>query len=253
MTSNADNSCMDSDGRNHERTAALLGQVAGLLADQDVACYVRPGQAGQLPVLRGDHFMLGWRVWQGLFVSEELPDQFAMIHWPSQYGSDGFRAPFSPSAVGPAGAEDPARLARAAAAVLAGESEPESSLRRRGIGQVLELLGTFIGGSFAVPFMSALGQAAGQDAYQALKKRLSVLQAKASPKQDPAAEDAGTETVITDPGTGTQLIVISGGTVDDVARALATFTTRQIAGKKLVWRQDTRQFEIDQTDTPMTG
>ena len=243
---------MDIDGRNHERTAALLGQVAALLADQDVACYVRPGQAGQLPVLRGDGFVLGWRVWQGFFAGDELPDQFAMIHWPNQYGSDGFRAPFAPSAVGPADDEDPVLLARAAAAVLAGESEPESSLRRRGIGEVLELLGTFIGGSFAVPFMSAFGQAAGQDAYQALKKRLAVLQAKASPKQDPATEDGGTETVITDPGTGTQLIVINGGTVDDVARELATFTTTQIAGKKLVWRQDTRQFEIDGGNEPLT-
>jgi hypothetical protein len=244
---------MDIDGRNREQTVALLGQVAALLADQDVACYVQPGQADQLPVLRGDHFVLGWRVWLGFFVSDELPDQFAMIHRPSQYGPDGFRAPFAPPAVGPAGDEDPALLARAVVAVLAGEFKPEASLRARGISEVLELLGTFIGGSFAVPFVSALGQAAGQDAYQALKKRLSVLQAKASPEQDRATEDAGTETVITDPGTGTQLIVINGGTVDDVARELATFTTRQIAGKKLVWRQDTRQFEIDGSDEPTEG
>jgi hypothetical protein len=37
--------------------------------------------------------------------------------------------------------------------------------------------------------------------------------------------------VITDPGTGTQLIVIRGGTVDDVAHELAKFTTTQILGK----------------------
>ena len=243
---------MDIDGRNLEQTAELLGQIAALLADQDVACYVRPGQAGQLPVLRGDHFVLGWRVWIGFFVSDELPDQFAMIHRPGQNGPDGFRAPFAPSAVGPAGDEDPALLARAVVAVLAGEFEPEASLRLRGVGEVLELLGTFIGGSFALPFVSALGQAAGQDVYQALKKRLSVLRARASPEQDRTTENASAETVITDPGTGTQLIVINGGTVDDVARELATFTTGQIVGKKLVWRHDTRHFEIDGSDQPKT-
>jgi hypothetical protein len=182
---------MEIDGRNDERTAVLLGQVAVLLADQDVACYVLPGQADQLPVLRGDGFVLGCRVWQGLFAGDELPDQFAMIRWPSRYGSDGFRAPFAPSAVGPAGAEDPALLARGVAAVLAGESEPESSLRRRSIGEALELLGTFIGGSFAVPFMSALGQAAGQDAYRRWRRGYLSFKQKHLPSRTPPRRTAG--------------------------------------------------------------
>jgi hypothetical protein len=169
-----------------------------------------------------------------------------MNRWlPSVSRTDVFVTPFAAAAIGREGNEDPVLMARAAVAVLAGESQSDYDVYYGpAFRAVVELIGTFVAGGFLVPFMNAFGQAAGQDIYAALKKRLSLLRATSSRGEH---EEVTGETRITEPSIGTHLIVVKGGTVDDVARQLAKFTPEQIAAKTLVWREDAHRFEIAST------
>ena len=211
-----------------------------MLQDNDVPCYLTPGEGEKLPRLYGrrspnESFDLGWSALNQDMSHAQL---FLTIHETGPHeASWHFHTIYHE--VGEAGEEDAALVVNRTLGALRGEYRPDKSVLSLGGPIVLELVGTFVAGSFILPFMKAIADAAGKDTYAALKRGMSALM-KLGKKSSDHPDDEGI-TRIADPHTGTTLMFPSSTPVAEVIEAM-TVIRSDSGALTLAWNAESKQF-----------